>query len=401
MWYVTFWHVVYLGVLALFLGQVIIAVIREGLSWQSASLMGALLLQAGLYLRIVVFARTWPLSLRQLAAYFGGTLILWFIEWRMEPNFFWLVMSYFGQIYGIAPPPVAIPGSALIFLFVAGESIDWQLARVNGWQAFGWLMGWASFTVLFLFIYHLGNTSEQRAKLIRDLQAAQKELAAARERDAELAALWERERLARDLHDSLGHALVALSVQLEAIQRLYKVDPERASEQVDELKTLTRQSMDDLRRSLAGLRAPGLGDKPLSQSLRVLSVETGQRTGLRVECRVADEADQLSPALAETLWRVAQESLINVGRHAHAREVQIDLQLHPQAVLLRVWDDGVGLPPKAADLPGHYGLRGMRERVEGLGGALTVDSNGQGTVVEARLPLIAEPAQTASSPPGD
>ena len=94
--------------------------------------------------------------------------------------------------------------------------------------------------VLYLFIYAIIRTSRERAKLITKLETAQKELELARQRDTELATLQERERLARDLHDSLGHTLVALSVQLEAVQRLYKVDPERASAQVDELKTLTR-----------------------------------------------------------------------------------------------------------------------------------------------------------------
>ena len=208
-------------------------------------------------------------------------------------------------------------------------------------------------------------------------------------RDTELATLQERERLARDLHDSLGHALVALSVQLEAIQRLYKVDPERASAQVDELKTLTRASMDDLRRSLAGLRAPGLGERCLSDALQALSVDTGQRAHLEIKCHVAEGANQLSPTQAETLWLVAQEALANIERHAAARTVQIRLDMESQTARLTVKDDGRGMPPDAEKQPGHYGLRGMRERVEGLGGELTFISNGPGgTCVNVKLPIL-------------
>ncbi len=398
-WYVIFWHIVYLGALALTLGPVL-WIARANLGWREAALTLLVLAQAALYVRWMVFTRHWPLTRREYAVYFIGSLALWLVEWQLGPSFFWLIMAYMGQMYGMLPPIVTIPGTAIICVLFFGQINNWDPARITAGELFGWLMGWLSWTAVYLFMTGISRTSEERGRLIRELEAAQKELEAARERDAELAALRERERLARDLHDSLGHALVALSVQLEAIQRLYKVDPERASAQVDELKALTRQSMEGLRRSLAGLRAPGLGDEPLSQALRVLSMETGQRAGLKVACHVAEGADHLSPAVAETLWRVAQESLTNVGKHARARQVQIDLQLQPQAVLLRVRDDGVGFPPAAESQPGHYGLRGMRERVEGLGGTLTVNGNGQGTVVEARLPVIAEPAQLASPPPG-
>lgn len=82
---------------------------------------------------------------------------------------------------------------------------------------------------------------------------------------------------------------------------------------------------------------------------------------------------------------------MNVEKHAAARCVQIDLDLRPAAVALRVADDGIGLPPDLTYRPGHYGLQGMRERIEGLGGVLTVGRNGQaGTVIEASLPLIGD-----------
>jgi len=389
-WYINFWHIVYLGLLTVLMAQIVAGAFRAGFGWREAVLLGAMLTQAGLYLKLVAFSRVWPMSRRDLALYFGGSLGLWWLEWQLEPGFLWLVMSYMGQLYGIAPPALAVPGSALIFIFVFGQSLDWQIADVSPWELFGIAMGWASFTVMFLFIHFLTTANQQRAKLIQDLRAAQQELEAARQRDAELAALRERERLARDLHDSLGHALVVTAVQLEAIQRLYKVDPERGSEHVDELKVLTRRSMADLRRSLEGLRAPGLGDRALTEALQTVGVEIGQRAHLHVQCRVPPEADALSPAIAETLWRVTQECLANVEKHARARQVELRLEVQPEAVVLNISDDGVGLPQAPEQQRGHYGLRGMRERVEGLGGTLTVNGHGRGTGtrVEARLPLI-------------
>ena len=87
---------------------------------------------------------------------------------------------------------------------------------------------------------------------------------------------------------------------------------------------------------------------------------------------------------------MAQESLINVEKHARARRATVDLLLQPQRIVLRVSDDGVGLPPDAEQKPGHYGLRGMRERVEGVGGTFVLTTaEPRGTIVEARVPLIA------------
>jgi signal transduction histidine kinase len=166
------------------------------------------------------------------------------------------------------------------------------------------------------------------------------------------------------------------------------VDPEKASAQVDELKQLTRASMDDLRRSLAGLRAPGLGERNLSEALQTLSVDVGQRAHLEIRCHIAAGADGLSPAHAETLWRAAQEALTNIERHAAARTVQLQLSIDSNAALLSIQDDGGGLPPDAEKQPGHYGLRGMRERVEGLGGTLTLAGNGDGSRVDVKLPIL-------------
>jgi signal transduction histidine kinase len=156
------------------------------------------------------------------------------------------------------------------------------------------------------------------------------------------------------------------------------------------MQKLTRSSMEDLRRSLDNLRTPGLGDRPLTQALQALCMEAGKRFAATIDCQLAEGGDSLPPAVAEVLWRVAQEGLTNVEKHAHARHARVNLTLPPKEVVLRVTDDGIGLSPGAENKPGHYGLRGLRERVEGLGGTFTVAAAGTaGTAVEARVPLIA------------
>jgi signal transduction histidine kinase len=148
--------------------------------------------------------------------------------------------------------------------------------------------------------------------------------------------------------------------------------------------------MDDLRRALDNLRASGLGNRPLVAALQTLGTEAAQRFSLVADCKLDATADALPPAVAEVLWRVAQEGLTNVGKHAQARHVQMNLNLPPGEIILRVADDGVGLPAGAEDKPGHYGLRGLRERVEGLGGTFSLTTpKGGGAALEAHLPVIA------------
>jgi signal transduction histidine kinase len=121
--------------------------------------------------------------------------------------------------------------------------------------------------------------------------------------------------------------------------------------------------------------------------LRVLSVETGQRTGLDVACHITGDARHLSPLVAEALWRTAQEALTNVARHAQARRVDVRLEVSPTAAVLRVSDDGRGLANDAAPGPARYGLQGLRERLEGVGGELRVQG-ADGFTVEARVPVV-------------
>jgi len=302
---------------------------------------------------------------------------------------------YLSQMHLLLPPRVAISATPVLFGMFFGLISGWDVSRLPRDVVVQISIVWTVCAIVFSYARHIGQTSRERAGLIAELQAAQRALEVARQRDAELAALRERERLARDLHDSLGHALVALSIQLEAVQRLYAVDPARASAQVDAMKDLTRASMAELRRALEGLRTPGLGDRSLRQALDALSSEVGTRTGMEMRCQVAAGADALGPAVSEALWRMAQEALTNVEKHANARYVQVGVEMALHAVTMRISDDGCGLPPDAASRSGHYGLRGMRERLEGLGGTLTLHSNGQrGTLVEACLPIIAVSRQS-------
>ena len=376
--------------------------------WADAALVGLVAIQILLYLFFfalptLIHWPAWPWfrglhegrddprpSLRWWWVYIVASVAIVLAESRIDRAFQWFLFPYvcniFARPFRISVPTILVVAAAF-FLNMLGWS------KPAKWDAGDWfseVFGMVAWFFLAFFIARMVVTSAERGRLILELQAAKRELELARERELELAALRERERLARDLHDTLGHALVTLTVQLEAAQRLQTADPARVATLLAEMQKLTRSSMEDLRRSLANLRTSGLGDRPLTESLRILCAEAGKRFGATIDCQVAEGADALPPAVAEALWRVAQEGLTNIEKHAHAHRVEVNLALPSKEVVLRMSDDGAGLPRGAEDKPGHYGLRGLRERVEGLGGAFTIAAAGtSGTLIEARIPVIA------------
>jgi signal transduction histidine kinase len=228
----------------------------------------------------------------------------------------------------------------------------------------------------------------QREQVIAELHEAQRQLRLAAARDVELAALQERNRLAREMHDSLGHALVLISVKMEAVQRLQAVDPARAIAEWEDTKALVRSTMADLRSSLVGLRLSALDEQPFADALGELAGETGRRTGIEVACEIADCAEVLDRDTREALYRVVQEALTNVAKHAHAPHAWVRLAVGDDGVLLEVTDDGIGLGATPRQSGSHYGVTGMRERVEALGGVVTLGPRQEGgTLLRARIPV--------------
>jgi signal transduction histidine kinase len=292
--------------------------------------------------------------------------------------------------FAIDGPIVVLPmvGLAVLFLYGTGDLRSFSLQRGTGD-----LIG---FVAIVAVVYSLIAVIKQRAsrdRLIAELQEAQRRLTISAARDAELATLRERNRLAREMHDSLGHALVLIAVKLEAAQRLQAVDPDRATVQWEETKALVRSTMADLRASLAGLRLPVLDEGSLSAAIHELADATARDTNLRVEVDVPCEADRLERDITEVLYRVTQEALANVARHARAQSAVVRVALVPDRVTLDIEDDGAGLDATQSERGGRYGIVGMRERVEGVGGTLAIAprTGARGTWLHAIIPLQERP----------
>lgn len=190
----------------------------------------------------------------------------------------------------------------------------------------------------------------------------------------------ERNRLARELHDTLAHTLSAVSVQLEAVDSAWEANPAKARDLLGKSLAQTRSGLTETRRALQALRASPLDDLGLALAVRNLAESTAQRGGLQL----ALDIPELEPLSAETehqVYRIAQEALANVLKHAGAQTLAVQLRHTVRGYVFRVEDDGIGFTA-AAPPNGHFGLQGMRERAELLGATLVVESGpGQGTTV--------------------
>jgi len=195
----------------------------------------------------------------------------------------------------------------------------------------------------------------------------------------------ERLRVARGLHDEVGQVLTGVLLQLDL---LATADESTRPREIEETKQAVRQTLGEVRRIARELRPEMLEQLGLASALTELSRKFADQSGILVSRRFADDLPSLSEEAEIAVYRVAQESLTNVARHAEASRVEIALEPGVGSVVLRVVDDGRGLPEAAASLNGHTGLRGMRERALLVGGALAIKRSSEGGV-EVRLEVPA------------
>lgn len=200
----------------------------------------------------------------------------------------------------------------------------------------------------------------------------------------------ERKRLASEIHDSVVQALVGISYRLQALEK--KIMPTIYGELHDDLKQLEEQltnSIKELREMLVGLRPPMLDEMGLFTALATYSKNFGQRTGVQASLQLPDGQPSLTRDAEINLFRIVQEALNNVEKHAEASHVTIEIEVTPNKLFLSVRDDGKGLPrDRGAVKPRKLGIASMRERTELIGGTLKMKSEAEhGTVVSLEVPL--------------
>jgi signal transduction histidine kinase len=256
------------------------------------------------------------------------------------------------------------------------------------------------FTIGLIFVLTVSNgmvqekASRQRAEtLLRDLDNTHQQLKAYAEQIEELATTKERNRLARDIHDSLGHYLTVINVQLEKAVAYRTLKPDEADQAVSDAKRIASEALREVRRSVGALRNAGESFHFTAEVARL--VQNIRSSSLRVTFDVDGSPERMSRQILETLYRAVQEGLTNAQKHAAASHIHIAAQFGADEARLVIADDGTGFDPQniAAQTGGSFGLFGVRERLMFVNGELTIESgSGRGTRLVIRIPNpVAQP----------
>lgn len=226
-------------------------------------------------------------------------------------------------------------------------------------------------------------------QLTAELQQVNEELRLSRQREKDLAVVEERIRLARDIHDGLGHHLTVLNVQLQAAGIQLETDPKAAAEALGICRQEAKKALEEVRRSVAVMRSSPLNGTTPEEALEKLIQEFSRNTPFDPIFEVSGDPYPLSPPVSMTCFRTVQEGLTNVQKHARdARQVSVCLAYHPGEILIRVSDDG-----RAGTEEGEegYGLAGLEERAAQLGGQFKAEAAPSGGfILELILPTRGE-----------
>lgn len=199
------------------------------------------------------------------------------------------------------------------------------------------------------------------------------------------AAIEERQRLARDLHDAVSQQLFALTMMAQATQRMFEQDPSRAKTQLDEITSMALQAQTEMRALLLHLRPVHLSGESLHEGIKTLIDELQEKCQLNFSVEL-DETVGLSDGAEEHLFRIVQEALSNILRHAEAEDVQLSLKRKNDQVFLHIRDNGKGFHVDQSKKT-SYGLKTMHERTDELGGTFAIHSKpGEGTYIDIRIP---------------
>ncbi len=289
------------------------------------------------------------------------------------PNLVWLALL----------PPVAYAVFMLEWRGITAVSllmVGILMVNAYRWQGFTFAMYSAvafSFAVLFTLVFTLLAVHSEKARnkvqrLASELETANRQLREYAVQAEELAVTRERNRIAREIHDSLGHYLTVVNVQIEAARVLDATDPGRAREAIAKAQAFTQEGLQDIRRSLAALRASPMDNKSLAEALQSL-VAASNGAGLQTEFTRQGTPRKLASPVELSLYRAVQEGLTNARKHAGAQQVRVILDFSAtDKASVTVQDNGKGA---AAETTNHgFGLLGLRERAQLLNGSLRVET---------------------------
>ena len=389
--WVSVWHVVFYASLAI---ATAIALLTRTATGSAPALIGLSgLLGAWYWLTVIRLLPTSANQTRVGLTFLIGALALWVPLAGWHQAYFLVSANYFGMMWAFLPFGWAVAGNIVLILLILLRSLvtaGQPLSSLVGWPllsgAFG--LGWA--VLLALWMRSVMQESQKRQRLIEELEATRQSLAAA-ERQAGV--LEERQRLAREIHDTLAQDFTSIVLHLEAADATLSMSAEPIRTHVSRARETARACLREARRLVLALRPEPLEDASLPEALRRVAAKWAEETGVPADLAVTGEPVVLHPEAEVTLLRAAQEALTNVRKHARAHQVNVTLSYMGDQITLDVHDDGVGFDLAAMGngtacpaVPG-IGLAAMAERAAQLGGAVTVESApGRGTTVAVSIP---------------
>jgi signal transduction histidine kinase len=375
--------ILYLVVLVSFIGSNVLSLDQRAFPWSGtigmvAAIVSLLTIDRWEYMRYGAMPPA-PIAATLLIARMVLIEAVVFIDGFGASPFLYLTLPFtaalaFGSAGGWLVGLVVWIRFALHF---SGTTDDWYLQK-NAIENLIALPAGVVFVITMARLVVTERTSRLRTeKLLYDLGESHAQLTDYASRVEELAVTDERNRLAREVHDSLGHYLTAINVQLRKASAFRDKDPKQADQAVEDSKRLAHEALEDVRRSVGILRASG---QPfaLSRALREL-ITPLQTDKLSITLQIDGSEEQFARTALMALYRAAQEGLTNVQRHAQARRADLTVRFADDYAILTVTDNGVGFDTeKLNELPvgrsGSYGLQGVRERMELVGGTAQVTS---------------------------
>lgn len=270
-----------------------------------------------------------------------------------------------------------------------------NLFQISGWYSSGMLIIGAIPMVVFVVIYvtlymRQNEAREQALSIAAELETANRQLSDYAAQVEDLTITNERQRMARELHDTLSQGLAGLILQLEAADaHLTNNHNDKAQSIISNAMEQARSTLADARRAIDDLRQPALDD--LDSALRSEISRFTNALGIPILFH-SDQTPLLPAPIKETLIRALSESLTNIANHAHAQNVEVNVKMKDQSISLTIQDDGRGFD--ASSIPsGHYGILGIKERVRLVNGSVEIQSgNGKGTTLKIEVPLSPLPA---------
>jgi len=272
---------------------------------------------------------------------------------------------------------------------ILGLSLLSYILQVSRSEWYWWFLAMLPttfFVVVYVILYSRQAEARMQAqRLLQDLEAANRQLTEYSARVEDLTIAAERERMARELHDTLSQGLAGLILQLEAADAHLAADhPERARSILEQSMDKARGTLREARQAIDDLRQPAGRDLAEAAAREVQRFT--QATGLACDPLI-ELSTAIPEATAETAIRAISEGLTNIARHAHAKHVTLRLSEVGKELEIELQDDGVGFDQQAVQ-PGHYGLLGMRERLRLAGGRLDIQSEaGKGTCLLIKIPM--------------